>query len=90
MNADGHPRRPLVRGQRERIVHFLATRGVRNVRLLGSLARGEDDPERDIDLLVELEGDLSPGMELITVLELSEELSELLATRRALLTTRRA
>lgn len=88
MNGDGHPRRPLVPEQRERIVDFLATRGVRNVRLFGSLARGEEDPQSDIDLLVELEGDPSPGMELITVLGLSEELSELLATHVDVVTIR--
>jgi uncharacterized protein len=79
MTGDGHARHPLVGEQRERIVEFLATRGVRNVRLFGSLARGEDDPQSDIDLLVELEGDQSPGMELLTVLGLSEELSAVLA-----------
>jgi predicted nucleotidyltransferase len=81
MNGNGHPRRPLVQEQREQIVDFLAARGVRNVRLFGSLARGEDDPQSDIDLLVELDGNPSPGMELMTVLGLSEELSQLLGTR---------
>jgi predicted nucleotidyltransferase len=88
MTDDGHARRRLVQEQRARIVDFLAARGVRNVRLFGSLARGEDDPDSDIDLLVELEGDPSPGMELMTVLGLSEELSELLATRVDVVTIR--
>jgi predicted nucleotidyltransferase len=61
MTGDGHARRRLVQEQRARIVDFLAARGVRDVRLFGSLARGEDDPDSDIDLLVELEGDCRPG-----------------------------
>jgi uncharacterized protein len=88
MTDDGHARRTLVQEQRARIVDFLAARGARNVRLFGSLARGEDDPQSDIDLLVELEGDRSPGMELMMVLGLSEELSELLATRVDVVTIR--
>ncbi len=88
MSGDGHPGRTIGREQRERIVDFFATRDVRNVRLFGSLARGEDHPRSDIDLLVELEGDPSPGMELMTVLGLSEEMSELLATRVDVVTIR--
>jgi hypothetical protein len=88
MSDDRVAERPLAQEQRERIVDFLATRGVRNVRLFGSLARGEGDPQSDIDLLVELEGDPSPGMELITVLGLSEELSELLAVHVDVVTIR--
>jgi uncharacterized protein len=88
MTDDGDSRRRFVQEQRARIVEFLAARGVHNVRLFGSLARGEDDPACDIDLLVELEGDPSPGMELMTVLGLSEELSELLATRVDVVTIR--
>jgi predicted nucleotidyltransferase len=88
MDRDRHPRHPLLEEQRERIVRFLATRGARNVRLFGSVARGDSDSGSDIDLLVELEGDPSPGVELVTVLGLSEELSELLGTRVDVVTIR--
>jgi predicted nucleotidyltransferase len=88
MSAEGHSGCGLGEEQRRRIVDFLAARGVRNVRVFGSLARGEADPQSDIDLLVELDDDLSPGMELLAVLGLSEELSQLLATRVDVVTIR--
>lgn len=33
--------------------------GVRNLRLFGSVARGEDQPDSDIDILVEMDADRS-------------------------------
>ena len=43
----------LIRTQRETIRRIAATHGARNVRLFGSVARGEAGPESDVDLLVE-------------------------------------
>ena len=51
--------RDVVRRERSRIVAFLTERGARDVRVFGSVARGEDDDRSDIDLLVELEGERS-------------------------------
>ena len=47
------PRRNLIRRLAER-------RGTRNVRVFGSVARGEAGPESDIDLLVEVGPSTSP------------------------------
>jgi len=58
------------------------------VRVLGSLARGDDDPESDIDLLIELPRGESAGGELLAVLELSEELSHLVGERVDVVTAR--
>lgn len=65
----------------------LNQRGADDVRVFGSVARGEDEPESDIDLLVELRGD-SPGDELLTVLELSELLTSLIGARVDVVTAR--
>jgi uncharacterized protein len=80
--------RELLRRDRSRLVEFLAERGVRNARVFGSLARGEDVGRSDIDLLVELPDGSSPAAELLTVLGLSEELSTLLGIRVDVATAR--
>ena len=51
------------------------------MRVFGSLARGDDDPQSDIDLLVEISDAGSAAAELLTVLGLSEELSQLVLAR---------
>jgi hypothetical protein len=45
----------LVRAKREEILRIAEKHGASNVRLFGSIARGEDDEDSDIDLLVDLE-----------------------------------
>ena len=77
-----------MRRERSRIVTFLTERGARDVHLFGSAARGEDTDRSDIDLLVNLDGDRSPGAELLEVLGLSEELTALLDARVDVVTAR--
>jgi uncharacterized protein len=45
----------LVRNRREDILQIAARHGARNVRVFGSVARGESGPDSDIDFLVEME-----------------------------------
>lgn len=61
---------------RRRILEHAAAYGVRNVRVFGSVARGTDTPDSDIDLLVDLPG----GIGLFTLARLENDLSELLGT----------
>ena len=49
-----------VRGKRSRLLDLVARYGARNLRVFGSVARGESDPSSDLDLLVDLEPDRSP------------------------------
>lgn len=44
-----------VRAHRNEIYHIAEKYGVRNVRVFGSVARGEADDDSDLDLLVEME-----------------------------------
>ena len=44
-----------LRRRRQEIVEIAAQRGASNVRVFGSVARGEDDEKSDIDFLVDLE-----------------------------------
>jgi uncharacterized protein len=45
-----------------------------NVRVFGSVARGEDTPDSDVDILV----DLAPGVGLVTLSRLTREISQIL------------
>ncbi len=45
----------FVQSQKNKIVALSRQYGVRSIQLFGSVAKGEDDDESDIDFLVELE-----------------------------------
>ena len=60
--------------QRQAILHIAQTYGASNLRIFGSVARGEADVLSDLDLLVDLE----PGRSLFDLGGLAMELQELL------------
>ena len=64
----------LLRMKREDILRIAARHGARNVRLFGSVARGEIGPESDIDFLVEME----EGRSLLDHVALWQDIEELL------------
>jgi predicted nucleotidyltransferase len=45
----------LLKDRREDILRIAAQHGAHNVRVFGSVARGEAGPDSDVDLLVEME-----------------------------------
>jgi hypothetical protein len=45
--------------KRDEILGIAARHGARNIRVFGSVARGEDRPASDLDLLVDMEADRS-------------------------------
>ena len=51
---DGMDRRELT-AKREQILQAAARRGVRRIRIFGSMARGEAGPSSDVDFLVKFE-----------------------------------
>jgi predicted nucleotidyltransferase len=67
----------LVHEHRARILEVAARHGARNVRVFGSVARGDAGENSDIDLLVDFEPDSS----LFDLLHLTEELEQLLDHR---------
>jgi len=64
----------ILREKREEILRVAASHGAVNVRIFGSLARGEAGPESDLDLLVEM----APGRSLLDRIGLLEDLQALL------------
>lgn len=63
--------------RREQVLGLAERRGIGNIRVFGSVARGEVDDSSDLDLLV----DLSPGHGLFALGGFAEELAALLGTR---------
>jgi uncharacterized protein len=63
--------------RRREILRVAASRGARNVRVFGSVARGEATADSDVDLLVELE----PGRTALDLSELILDLEEMLERR---------
>ena len=67
----------LLEEKREEILSIASEHGARDVRVFGSVARGEADRESDVDFLVELE----PGRSLLDLGGLRMELEALLGCR---------
>jgi predicted nucleotidyltransferase len=68
---------PHLQTHRDEILRLASQHGAINVRVFGSVARGEAGPESDIDLLV----DLQPGYTLIDLGALLMDLQDLLGRR---------
>ncbi len=69
--------RDLSTVRRDEILSSAARHGARNVRIFGSVARGEATADSDLDVLVDLE----PGRSLLDLGGLLIELQELLGCR---------
>jgi len=67
----------LLKEKRDEILQIAAKHGARNVRIIGSVARGEAGPESDIDFLVEFE----PGRSLLDHAALLLDLESLLGRK---------
>ena len=76
--------RELLREKREDILHIATERGAYNVRIFGSVARGEDDERSDIDFLVDME----PGRSIFDLGGLLMELQDLLGHQVDVVTER--
>jgi uncharacterized protein len=74
----------LVREKRTLILEAAQRRGARNLRIIGSVARGEDDAFSDVDFLVEFE----PERSLLDHAGLILDLEQLLGCRVDVVTER--
>ena len=66
-----------LRAQRETIIRIAASHGARNIRVFGSVSRGEETGQSDIDFLV----DFDPGRSLLDHVALIQDLESLLHCR---------
>ena len=64
----------LVRSRKRDILRLAEAHGARNVRVFGSVARGQDSDTSDVDFLVDFE----PGTSLLTHAALTASLASLL------------
>lgn len=67
----------ILMNKRDEVLRITAEHGAYNVRIFGSVARGEAGPESDIDVLVNLE----PGRSLMDHVALWQDLEDLLGCR---------
>jgi uncharacterized protein len=74
----------LLKDKREAILEVAAKHGARNVRVFGSVARGEADDQSDIDFLVDME----PGRSLLDLGGLLVDLQDLLGQNVDVVTER--
>ena len=66
-----------MRRHRHDLVAAAAARGVQNLRVFGSVARGEDRPDSDVDLLA----DLPPALSLFGLGRAEADLEAIIGTR---------
>jgi len=66
-----------LREKRDQILAIARQHGARNVRVFGSLARGEGKRGSDLDVLVELES----GRSLLDIIAIKQDLEDLLTTK---------
>ena len=67
----------LLEWRRNEILDLAGTYGAKNIRVFGSVARGEGGPGRDVDLLVDME----KGRNLLDLVGFWQDLEELLGCR---------
>jgi predicted nucleotidyltransferase len=73
-----------IRGRRDEILRLAAEHGARNVRVFGSVVRGESGEDSDVDVLVELDEDRS----LLDHVALQQDLEDLLGAKVDVVTER--
>jgi predicted nucleotidyltransferase len=72
----------LLKFKRPEILRLAQAHGAHNVRIFGSVARGESRPQSDVDFLVEMDS----GRSLLDLIELSQDLESLLQRKVDVLT----
>jgi uncharacterized protein len=66
-----------LRNKRNEIIKIAANHGAQNLRVFGSMARGEATPSSDLDILINLE----PGRSLLDLIAVKQDLEDLLGCK---------
>jgi uncharacterized protein len=74
MEEQSMPLRDELHQRRDELLAVAARHGVSNLRLFGSAVRGEERPDSDIDLLIDIAADRGFGEYLALIEELEETL----------------
>jgi uncharacterized protein len=78
MRQDSDPQKPRIsirlKEKRHEILRIAKAHGASNIRVFGSVARGEEGPDSDLDLLVEMK----PESGLLDLISLWQDLEDLL------------
>lgn len=67
----------LIKNRREEILDIARKHGAKNIRLFGSMARGEEGAESDLDILVEME----KGSSLLDIIAIKQDIEDLLGRK---------
>ncbi len=79
-----NPKRKLVKAKRKEILALAEAHGARNIRLFGSIVRGEATEQSDVDFLVQMDKDRN----LWDLIGLTQNLEELLHCKVDVVTDR--
>lgn len=74
---EGHSLRERVQRHRQELLDLVTEHGAANPRLFGSVARDEDGPDSDVDLMV----DLLPGHGIFALMRIQDAAEEVLGVR---------
>ncbi len=66
-----------IKSKREAILDIARKYGATKLRVFGSMARGEESPESDLDLIVEMER----GSSLLDIIAIKQDIEELLGRK---------
>lgn len=66
-----------IKSKREAILEIAKKYGATKLRVFGSVARGEESPESDIDIIVEME----KGSSLLDIIAIKQDIEELLGRK---------
>ncbi len=66
-----------IKSKRDEILDIAQKHGAKNIRIFGSMARGEEGPESDLDIIVEME----KGSSLLDIIAIKQDIEDLLGRK---------